>query len=83
MTNDSIEQLRESVPSPLKLREMLEDMAVKELLGPVGGETEEVAERIRDRYLVGILAPPKRTAETDGSSFGFLEVLGQAFGKLR
>ena len=58
-------QLKESIPSPLKLREMLEEMAVKELLGPVGGEEEEVAERIRDRYLVGILAPRKRAEESD------------------
>ena len=31
-------------------------MAVKELQGPAQGDEEEVSERIRDRYLVGILA---------------------------
>ncbi|MFV1969343.1 MAG: hypothetical protein ACC628_28310, partial [Pirellulaceae bacterium] len=61
----SEEQLKESIPSPLKLREMLQEMAVKELLGPVGGEEEEVSERIRDRYFVGILAPRKRAEESD------------------
>ncbi|MEQ8853607.1 DISARM system helicase DrmA [Gimesia sp.] len=50
------EQLRDDIPFPLALRGMIEEMAVKELLGPVGGEEEEVDERIRDRYLVGILA---------------------------
>jgi hypothetical protein len=59
------EQLKESIPSPLKLREMLEEMAVKELLGPVGGEEEEVSERIRDRYFVGILTPRKRAEESE------------------
>ena len=44
---------------------MLEEMAVKELLGPVGGDEEEVSERIRDRYLVGILAPRRRAEETE------------------
>ncbi len=30
------EQLKGSIPSPLKMREMLEEMAIKELLGSVG-----------------------------------------------
>ena len=45
------QQLKEDIPAPLKLRDMFEGMAVKELLGPVGGEEEEVDERIRDRYV--------------------------------
>lgn len=60
---DKATELKESIPSPLRLREMLEEMAMKELLGPAGGDGEEVDERIRDRYLVGILAPPKRAEE--------------------
>ncbi len=67
MTNESTEQLKESIPSPLKLREMLEDMAVKELLGPVGGAEEEVSERIRDRYLLGMLSPRKRAEVTENA----------------
>ena len=55
--------LKEAVPSPLQLREMLEEMAARELRGPAGGETEEVSERIRDRYLVGILAPRQRAED--------------------
>ena len=66
MATKTKEELLASIPSPLKLREMLEEMAVKELLGPVGGDEEEVDERIRDRYLVGILAPRQRTERAEG-----------------
>ena len=55
--------LKETIPSPLVLRDMLEEMAVKELQGPVQGDEEEVSERIRDRYLVGILAPRQRAED--------------------
>jgi hypothetical protein len=33
-TTENSNELKESIPSPLNLREMLEEMAVKELLGP-------------------------------------------------
>ena len=55
--------LKQTVPSPLLLRDMLEEMAVKELQGPAQGDEEEVSERIRDRYLVGILAPRQRAED--------------------
>ena len=55
--------LKKSVPSALELRDLLEEMAVRELRGPVQGEDEEVPGRIRDRYLVGILAPRQRAEE--------------------
>ena len=55
--------LKETIPSPLVLRDMLEEMAVKELQGPAQGDEEEVSERIRDRYLVGILAPRQRAED--------------------
>ena len=47
------------IPSPSELREELEDMIIRELLGPAGGPDEEIHEniRVRDRYLVGTLAP--------------------------
>ncbi len=64
-TSHGDEQLKGAIPSPLKMREMLEEMAVKELLGPVGGDEEEVSERIRDRYLVGILAPRRRAEDSE------------------
>ncbi len=57
------EKLKADIPTPLALRDMIEEMAVKELHGPVGGEEEEVDERIRDRYLVGILATQQRNDE--------------------
>ena len=49
----------------MQMRAMLEEMAIKELLGPAGGDEEEVSERIRDRYFVGILTPRKRAEETE------------------
>src|ERR1700747_1705062 len=48
----------ETSPSPVQLRAMLEAMVVGDLLGPAGGPDEELTERnVRDRYLVGVLAP--------------------------
>jgi hypothetical protein len=47
-------------PSDLELRSRLIELVMNDLLGPAGGEREEIAERnVRDRYLVGVLAPPK------------------------
>jgi hypothetical protein len=47
-----------AVPSPRQLRASLEEMVVGDLLGPAGGPDEELTERnVRDRYLVGVLAP--------------------------
>ena len=44
-------------PSSPELRAMLEAMVVG-LLGPAGGPDEELTERnVRDRYLLGVLAP--------------------------
>ena len=58
---------------------MLEEAVIKDLLGPAGGPDEEIADgTIRDRYLVGMLAPNMRrlrpeevdrdTAEEPGGS---------------
>jgi Helicase conserved C-terminal domain len=46
-------------PSPLKLRDELEAMVLKELLGP-GRIDEELTESPGSRYFVGVLAPRKR-----------------------
>ena len=44
--------------SDLELRSRLIELAVRDLHGPAGGGTEEISERnVRDRYLVGVLAP--------------------------
>ena len=45
---------------------MLEAMVVGDLLGPAGGESEELTERnVRDRYLVGVLAPDRIALAAD------------------
>lgn len=50
-----------NAPTPYQLRTELETAIIKDLLGPVGGETEEITESsVSDRYLVGLLAPQKR-----------------------
>ncbi|MCY3005160.1 MAG: hypothetical protein NTV29_04175 [Planctomycetota bacterium] len=46
-------------PSPLQLRDELETMVLKELLGP-GSTEEEIIESPATRYFVGVLAPRKR-----------------------
>jgi len=54
MTNDS--------KSPTELRAMLEDLVIKDLLGPCDGEKEvlnEYEDRVSERYLVGKLAPKR------------------------
>lgn len=44
--------------SPSALRDELERLVLQDLLGPAGGPEEELAEdSVRDRYLVGALAP--------------------------
>src|SRR5712692_2958426 len=48
-------------PSPMQIRDELEQMVLLDLLGPAGGESEEIDERtVRDRYLVGVLAPRRQ-----------------------
>ena len=45
-------------PSQHQIRAELESYVLGDLLGPAGGEGEELTERtVRDRYLVGKLAP--------------------------
>jgi hypothetical protein len=57
----SMTGLLQSLPSPMKIREKLEPMVLKDLLGPVGGPEEEIDEpSVRDRYLVGMLAPKRQ-----------------------
>ncbi|HMR67759.1 MAG TPA: helicase, partial [Anaerolineae bacterium] len=52
------DKLAQTIPTPLELRAMLEAMVRADLLGPAGGPAEIVDERnVRDRYIVGRLAP--------------------------
>ncbi len=54
------------VPPPQRLRAELEAMVLGDLLGPAGGEAEELVERsVRDRYVVGVLAPSRSGAAAD------------------
>jgi hypothetical protein len=46
--------------SPLELRDELESLVLKELLGPASGPVEELVESPGTRYFVGVLAPRKR-----------------------
>lgn len=51
----------QSIPSPMKIRAELEQMVLADLHGPVGGEHEEINETsVRERYLVGMLAPKRQ-----------------------
>ena len=50
--------LNRGAPSADQLRRDLLEMVMRDLHGPAAGPEEEVAERsVRDRYLVGMLAP--------------------------
>ncbi len=47
-------------PTPVEIRQEIEDLVLADLLGPAGGPEEEVAEdRVSERYLVGMLAPAR------------------------
>ncbi len=54
------------IPSLYQIRQELEQSIFNDLLGPAGGEEEEVDElRVSDRYLVGLLAPQNRKVRPD------------------
>ena len=55
-----------SPPSPQGIRDELTRMVFNDLLGPAGGSEEELdkrEDRVRERYLVGMLAPKATTVE--------------------
>ena len=55
-----------TLPPPAALRAELEELIVRDLLGPIGGEDERVpgTERVSDWYALGMLAP-RNTIGTD------------------
>jgi hypothetical protein len=54
------------IPSQHQLRTELEAMVLGDLLGPAGGECEALTEpTVRDRYLVGVLAPSRSAGAAD------------------
>ena len=53
-------------PTALEIRTQLHQMIVADLLGPAGGENEELDEdSVRSRYIVGLLAPRGQSALPD------------------
>ena len=57
-----------SLPSPYEIRAKLEEAIVNDLLGPAGGDEEEIfEENVTDRYLVGMLAPKQTVFEVQES----------------
>jgi hypothetical protein len=47
-----------ALPSAVELRDRLEEAVIRDLLGPAAGPDEEIVDgTVRDRYLVGMLAP--------------------------
>ncbi len=53
-------------PSPAEIRDELQDLVIRDLLGPARGPEEEIEDAPHDRYLVGMLAPRRQflTPET-------------------
>ena len=64
-----------AAPAPALMRAEMEEMVLRDLLGPAGGEDEEVDEaRVHDRYLIGMLAPNKtQTVPEDLDELGDAE----------
>jgi hypothetical protein len=62
-------------PSSSRLRDELEAMVIRDLLGPAAGPDEELTEdRVRDRYLIGMLAPEKeQTVPEEQDELGIAE----------
>jgi hypothetical protein len=53
-------------PPPRQIREELRQAVLRDLLGPAAGLEEELDERsVRERYLVGTLAPKRRNLEPE------------------
>ena len=53
-------------PKAVVLRDELEQMVIRDLLGPAGGPEEEVAETsVQERYLVGTLAPKQQRIQCE------------------
>ncbi len=72
-----------ALPSAAAMREELEEMVLRDLLGPAGGPDEELEDdRVQERYLVGMLAPNKlQTMPEEQDELGIAEEGGQEEGK--
>lgn len=58
-TDSTSEQSIPKTATPIEIRDEFQNLVINDLLGPRGGDTEEFegVSRVRDRYLVGMLAP--------------------------
>ncbi len=72
-----------AVPTASTMREELEEMVLRDLLGPAGGPDEELEDdRVLERYLVGMLAPNTlQTMPEEQDELGIAEEGGQEEGK--
>ncbi|HEY6332475.1 MAG TPA: helicase, partial [Blastocatellia bacterium] len=53
--------LSQGIPPAVQIRQELEQMVLADLLGPANGPDEEITEdSVRDRYLIGMLAPKRQ-----------------------
>lgn len=62
-----------TAPDARSLREELQAMVAADLLGPAGGPEEEIgdeAQNVRDRYILGVLAPRHRVEKDDSGPGG-------------
>lgn len=64
-----------AAPPPEEMRAMLEEAVVRDLLGPANGLGEELSDSsVRDRYLVGMLAPHRlRTSPSENDHLALQE----------
>ena len=68
-------------PSQHRLRAELEAMVIRDLLGPAEGPDEELVERsVRERYLVGILAPSRKGSDARSTVPGSRTTVPAAYG---
>jgi len=55
-----------NLPSPHQIRQELQGLVLQDLHGPAGGEEEIIDEQyVRDRYILGKLAPKGQSALSD------------------
>jgi len=67
-------QLAAEIPNQHEIRAELEAMVLGDLLGPSGGPDEELTERnVRDRYIVGVLAPSRCSTKKEWSEDALAE----------
>jgi len=73
-----------TIPTAAAMRKELEEMVLRDLLGPAGGPDEELEDdRVHDRYLVGMLAPNKlQTMPEEQDELGIAEAGGPEEGKV-